>query len=143
MCNLQQEKHQFSMYLSGGGKRKLCLDITLIGNSQKILKRIKQDRCIILTTHHLKENQELQDYVGIIYQGKVTIFGTVDYIKKQFSVGYIYQLNVKMDCIKNRSQIRINQIYNKYVKMKSIFFLKIEILSQISLQVIVEILLLL
>ncbi|CAD8120547.1 unnamed protein product [Paramecium sonneborni] len=37
MGNLQQEKHQFSMYLSGGGKRKLCLDITLIENSQVLL----------------------------------------------------------------------------------------------------------
>ncbi|CAD8090926.1 unnamed protein product [Paramecium primaurelia] len=114
MCHLQQEIHQPAMYLSGGGKRKLCLAIALIGNSQvllldepttgldpisrqqiwNILKEIKQDRCIILTTHYLDEAQELSDYVGIIQQGKVTVFGTVDYIKRQFSVGY----NILLEC---------------------------------------------
>ncbi|CAD8203334.1 unnamed protein product [Paramecium octaurelia] len=114
MCYLQQEKHQLAMYLSGGGKRKLCLAIALIGNSQvllldepttgldpisrqqiwNILKEIKQDRCVILTTHYLDEAQELSDYVGIIQQGKMTAFGTVDSIKRQFSVGY----NILIEC---------------------------------------------
>ncbi|CAD8119528.1 unnamed protein product [Paramecium sonneborni] len=114
ICHLQQEKHQLAQYLSGGGKRKLCLAIALMGNSQvllldepttgldpisrqqiwNILREIKQDRCIILTTHYLDEAQELSDYVGIIQQGKLTVFGTVDYIKRQFSVGY----NIVIEC---------------------------------------------
>jgi len=75
-CALQLEKGKLAKNLSGGNKRKLCLANSLIGGSRiifldepssgldpnsrqsiwAILKNISnQNRCIILTTHHLEE----------------------------------------------------------------------------------------
>lgn len=73
-CALNNERGKLSKNLSGGNKRKLCLANSLIGGSRlifldepssgldpnsrqsiwAILKSISsQNRCIILTTHHL------------------------------------------------------------------------------------------
>ena len=55
----------------------------------QIMKNIRsEDRCIILTTHHLEEAEELSQRIGIMSEGKLIIVGDCDYIKEKFSVGY-------------------------------------------------------
>ena len=47
-----------------------------------------QDRCIILTTHHLEEAESLSQKIGIMSSGKLVIIGDCNFIQDKFSVGY-------------------------------------------------------
>ncbi len=49
---------------------------------------MKQNRCIILTTQHLREADHLSDRIAILSQGGVLCLGTSTYIKHTFGVGY-------------------------------------------------------
>ena len=96
------------MNLSGGQKRKLSVAIALIGNSKIVmldeptsgmdtsarrklwdmLKKYKQDRIIILTTHYMDEADILGDRIAIMAEGKVVCTGSSLFLKNRFGVGY-------------------------------------------------------
>lgn len=101
-CSLTSEKGKFIKNLSGGNKRKVSLANALIGKSKiifldepssgldpnsrqgvwNIIKSVRTpDRCLLLTTHHLEEAEELSQTIGIMSDGKMVIVGTPDYIK--------------------------------------------------------------
>lgn len=105
----EQERHKLVKELSGGNKRKLSLGIALIADSKiifldeptsgmdtisrrsiwSILEDVrKENRTIILTTHHLDEAEILADRIGIMAKGKLLAVGTSEFIKKNFGVGY-------------------------------------------------------
>lgn len=63
-----------------------------------IMHQLKKDeRTIILTTHHLEEAEELSDRIAIMAKGKLMILGTCDYIKKNFGEGYTLTLSAKVN----------------------------------------------
>lgn len=94
--------------MSGGSKRKLSVAIALIGNSKfvvldeptagmdlsarrklwNMLKRYKQGRIIILTTHYMDEADILGDRVGIMNEGELVCLGTPLFLKNRFGEGY-------------------------------------------------------
>lgn len=115
-CALANEKGKLSKNLSGGNKRKLSLANALIGKSKivfldepssgldpnsrrgvwDILKNIRsENRCVILTTHHLEEAEELSQKIGIMSNGKLVIIGDCNFIQDKFSVGYHVVLSFK------------------------------------------------
>ncbi len=57
-----------------------------------ILKRIKKDHLIILTTHYLKEAEELSDKIAVLDEGKLIAFGTIEDLRKK--IGYPYAIKV-------------------------------------------------
>lgn len=89
--NLTNKQHVLSMNLSGGYKRKLSLGIALVGGSKVVfldepssgmdvtarremwdmLKKYRNDRIIILTTHYMEEADNLGDRIGIMSHGKM------------------------------------------------------------------------
>ncbi|XP_010915097.1 ABC transporter A family member 7-like isoform X2 [Elaeis guineensis] len=89
---------------SGGMKRRLSIAISLIGDpkvvymdepssgldpaSRKILwdvvKRAKQDRAIILTTHSMEEAEALCDRLGIVVDGSLQCIGNAKELKARF-----------------------------------------------------------
>ena len=89
--DLVEVKNQLAKTLSGGQKRKLSVAIAMIGNSKVImldepssgmdtssrrrlwemLKRNKQGKIIILTTHYMDEADILGDRIAIMAEGKV------------------------------------------------------------------------
>jgi ATP-binding cassette, subfamily A (ABC1), member 3 len=94
--------------LSGGNKRKLSVAIALIGQSRLVvldeptagmdlgarrklwnmLKKYKDDRIIILTTHYMDEADILGDRIGIMNEGELTCLGTPLYLKNKYGTGY-------------------------------------------------------
>ncbi len=75
--------------LSGGQKRKVCLMLSLLGNTEivlldepttgldvqsrrsvwEVIKRIKNNRVVILTTHNMDEADFLADRIAIMSDG--------------------------------------------------------------------------
>ena len=94
--------------LSDGQKRKLCIALTLIGNSRVILldeptrgmdvvakrelweflRNYKDNKIIILTTHSLDEAEYLGDRIGIMSEGQFICSGTSSYLKNKYPCGF-------------------------------------------------------
>ncbi len=55
----------------------------------------KENRTIVLTTHHLDEAEILSDRIAIMNKGELLIDGTSDYIKKNFGIGYHLIVNAQ------------------------------------------------
>ena len=60
----------------------------------QLIKSLKNGRCIVMTTQHLQEAEELANQVALLDLGKIITKGTVDEIKKKFGIGYNLVLNV-------------------------------------------------
>jgi ATP-binding cassette subfamily A (ABC1) protein 3 len=94
--------------LSGGNKRKLSVASALIGDSKLVvldeptagmdlsarrklwnmLKKYKQGRIIILTTHYMDEADILGDRIGIMNEGELVCLGSPLFLKNRFGTGY-------------------------------------------------------
>jgi ATP-binding cassette subfamily A (ABC1) protein 3 len=105
---LIQQQDQLAKTLSGGQKRKLSVAIALIGDSKIVmldeptsgmdttsrrklwdmLKRNKQGRIIILTTHYMDEADILGDRIAIMAEGRVQCTGSSLFLKNRYGVGY-------------------------------------------------------
>jgi len=94
--------------LSGGQRRKLSIAIAFIGNCDMIfldeptsgidlatrkrvwaiLKKYKDKKVIILTTHYMEEAEELGDRIGIMTSGKLRCVGSPLFLKSIYGAGY-------------------------------------------------------
>jgi len=91
--------------LSGGMKRRLSIAIAAIGNPKVIffdepttgldpiktkeilnlLKKLKKDKILILTTHSMEEADDLSDRIMILKNGKIITIGDSFSLKDDFS----------------------------------------------------------
>ena len=94
--------------LSGGGKRKLCVAVALVGNPAVVLldepsagldpvaRRKLWDvvaetagtRAVVLTTHLMDECEALCDRLAIMVKGKLRCLGTAQRLKTKFGGNY-------------------------------------------------------
>uniref|UniRef100_A0A1I7UQL3 ABC transporter domain-containing protein n=2 Tax=Caenorhabditis tropicalis TaxID=1561998 RepID=A0A1I7UQL3_9PELO len=117
LCDVKLDfkENERAMNLSGGMKRKLCVCMAMIGDSevvlldeptagmdpgarqdvQKLVEREKANRTILLTTHYMDEAERLGDWVFIMSHGKLVASGTNQYLKQKFGTGYL--LTVVLD----------------------------------------------
>lgn len=114
--NTFESRTKLPRQLSGGMKRRLSMALALLGYSNlivldeptsgldpmtrqevwKIIRKIKENRCVILTTQHLDEADELADRIGIMSHGELLCLGTASYIKRRFGVGYHLVIEPKL-----------------------------------------------
>lgn len=105
---LTQHKDKLVKECSGGMKRKLSLGMALIGETETIIldeptsgldvesreqmwaliRTLKTERSIIMSTQHIEEADELADRVCIMSHGRVVGLDTPSGIKHKFGVGY-------------------------------------------------------
>nr|XP_012645592.1 ATP-binding cassette sub-family A member 3-like isoform X2 [Microcebus murinus] len=106
--NMLEKQNALSKALSGGMKRKLSIIISLIGDSKvvildeptsgmdpasrrvtwNLLQQYKQDRALLLTTHHMDEADILGDRIAILVKGSLKCCGSSIFLKKIYGVGY-------------------------------------------------------
>ena len=93
---------------SGGMKRRLSVAISTIGDppvifmdepttgmdpvsrrkAWNVIRKIKRNSSVILTTHSMEEADILSDKIGVIVDGQFKCIGTPLYLKNQFGEGY-------------------------------------------------------
>uniref|UniRef100_A0A8C2MJ39 ATP-binding cassette, sub-family A member 14 n=2 Tax=Cricetulus griseus TaxID=10029 RepID=A0A8C2MJ39_CRIGR len=106
--DLLDKSNTLSKDLSGGMKRKLSIIIALIGNTKVVildeptsgmdpvsrrttwdlLQQYKENRTILLTTHHMDEADVLGDRIAIMVSGTLQCCGSSFFLKKLYGVGY-------------------------------------------------------
>ncbi|KAK7265779.1 hypothetical protein RJT34_33402 [Clitoria ternatea] len=102
---------------SGGMKRKLSVAISLIGDPKvvymdepstgldpasrkslwNVIKRAKQDRAIILTTHSMEEAEVLCDRLGIFVNGSLQCVGNPKELKARYGGTYVFTMTTSSD----------------------------------------------
>ncbi|RZC16975.1 ABC transporter A family member 7 isoform B [Glycine soja] len=102
---------------SGGMKRRLSVAISLIGdpkvvymdepstgldpasrkNLWNVVKRAKQDRAIILTTHSMEEAEVLCDRLGIFVDGGLQCIGNPKELKARYGGTYVFTMTTSID----------------------------------------------
>lgn len=132
--NLQSHRHVQAQSLSGGMRRRLSIALALVSPSEssivildepttgldamvrdqvwQLIKELRKNRCIVMTTQHLEEAEELADQVALLDMGKMVAKGSVDEIKKKFGIGY--NLVVSHEDSKHESE-RLREIVNRNV----------------------------
>ena len=103
LFKLENILNQKAKTLSGGWQRKLSIALALINEPKilfldeptlgldviarkelwNIIKTLKNNTTIILTTHYMEEAEKLSDRVGIMKEGTLKIVGTPEHIKKE------------------------------------------------------------
>jgi ATP-binding cassette subfamily A (ABC1) protein 3 len=69
-----------------------------------MLKKFKNGRIIILTTHFMDEADYLGDRIGIMSSGRLMAIGSPLYLKTRFGVGY------NLTLVKNSSSVKSEPI---------------------------------
>ncbi|KAK4568293.1 hypothetical protein RGQ29_003892 [Quercus rubra] len=102
---------------SGGMKRRLSVAISLIGdpkvvymdepstgldpasrsNLWSVVKRAKQNRAIILTTHSMEEAEVLCDRLGIFVDGSLQCIGNPKELKGRYGGSYVFTMTTSSD----------------------------------------------
>lgn len=55
-----------------------------------MIKRMKQGRVVLLTTHAMEEADALADRIAVMKEGEIKCIGTSLYLKNNFTDGYRY-----------------------------------------------------
>jgi len=98
--------------LSGGMKRKVLVAMILSSEAEvifmdepttgldpisrrefwKVLQEIRQNRFVVLTTHYMEEAEQLADMIGVLEEGRLIAFGTLDELRRRLR----YNFSVKL-----------------------------------------------
>ena len=113
---LRSHMHTLASHLSGGQKRRLQVAIAFVGAPRVIIldeptagvdsqaRRFiwdliidnKENRTILLCTHHLDEADILSDRVLIVHQGHLLTKGSPLYLKNEYGCGYQLTMSKEM-----------------------------------------------
>ena len=143
-CQLQEHKDKLVKQCSGGMKRKLSLGMALIGETKTIIldeptsgldlesreqmwdliRTLKTERSIIMSTQHIEEADQLADRVCIMSHGRIINLDTPSEIKRKQGVGYNIFCEAKHEYENNLDD---TQLGNAFEGVKTIFFGKADL----------------
>ena len=120
--------------LSGGLKRKVLVamivaaDVKIIfldepttgldpisrGEFWNVLRELKKDHFIFLTTHYLEEAERLADNIGVLDNGKLMALGTLDDLRKKVKYSYGIKILSKAHIEKPKHGMVVKGIDDNY-----------------------------
>lgn len=114
ILDLHEKQDKFASTLSGGMKRRLNLALALVHDPQilfldepqagldpqgrilvrEFIRRMSQEKTIILTSHDMDEVDRLADRVGIIDHGRLLVLDTPENLKSRIGTGDILEIKL-------------------------------------------------
>lgn len=114
--HLNEVSKQRAKTLSGGWQRRLSIAMALVSNPKilfldeptlgldvlarselwDVIRSLKKNVTIILTTHYMEEAQALSDRVGIMKDGKLIAVGSPDELMRQCSASSLEEAFIKL-----------------------------------------------
>jgi len=133
MTQMTEHKDKLVKQCSGGMKRKLSLGMALIGETKTIIldeptsgldvesreqmwsliRTLKENRSIIMSTQHIEEADELADRVCIMSHGRVIGLDTPEGIKHNFGVGYNIFVEAKHQYESQLNEASLKAIFDR------------------------------
>ncbi|XP_072019069.1 cholesterol transporter ABCA5-like [Amphiura filiformis] len=116
--DLDKQAATFAKDLSGGQQRKLCVGMAMIGNPKvlfldepssgmdpysrrklwSLLKKQREGRVTLFTTHFMDEADILGDRKAIMSKGTLRCCGSSLFLKNRFGIGYHLGMVVEQNC---------------------------------------------
>ncbi|CAF3811478.1 unnamed protein product [Rotaria magnacalcarata] len=127
LVNLQNSKDTYCKSLSGGMKRRLSLACAFVGNTKIVLldepssgldpsnrrllwdwlRKMKEGKTLLLTTHFMEESDALSDRIIIISNGVIKADGTSAILKEQYGSGYKLIINKQINHGTNEIELEL------------------------------------
>ena len=141
---LLDKRNKIASTLSGGQQRKLCILFSFLVDSKivvldeptsgvdvnskkdvwNLIKELKEERIVILTTHSLNEAEVLGDKIGIMKNGKLECEGDSVSLRGKYNYGINICLNFNLIDIDNESNINLPEYIVSYFKIICINFIE-------------------
>jgi ABC-2 type transport system ATP-binding protein len=131
---IQKSSNKLNRLLSGGTKRKVLVATVLASEAKvifldepttgldpisrndlwKLLKDLKDDYLIFLTTHYLEEAEKLADKIGVIEKGRLIAMGTMEELRSKVEHQYSIRILGDSNPIKTRKGVTVKGIDGTY-----------------------------
>lgn len=131
---LENDLEKKSKQLSGGMKRRLSVAMALTGGSKIIIldeptsgldpfnrrclwdlmRKFKEGRTIVLTTHFMEEADALSDRIAIMNHGQVKCCGSPLFLKNAYGSGYKLTLAKNANFELNKFEFILNNLIEKH-----------------------------
>lgn len=131
---LENDLEKKSKQLSGGMKRRLSVAMALTGGSKIIIldeptsgldpfnrrclwdlmRKFKEGRTIVLTTHFMEEADALSDRIAIMNHGQVKCCGSPLFLKNAYGSGYKLTLAKNANFELNKFEFILNNLVEKH-----------------------------
>jgi ATP-binding cassette subfamily A (ABC1) protein 3 len=132
---LHNDLEKKSKQLSGGMKRRLSVAMALTGGSKiiildeptsgldpynrrtlwELVRKFKQGRSIILTTHFMEEADALSDRIAIMNHGQVKCCGSPLFLKNTFGSGYRLTLSKGLKFDESLFKAQLASLVSKFL----------------------------
>lgn len=144
MVELTEKSNEPIKNLSGGMRRRLAIAISIIGDPQiiifdeptvgldpmkrdkilQIIKKLKEDKIIILTTHSMEEADLLSDRIAFLKRGKLKCISNSFALKDEFAEDFCVTLILRkatdfeevVDCLRKKNQcFKVKSVFDRKV----------------------------
>ncbi|XP_011687936.1 PREDICTED: ATP-binding cassette sub-family A member 2-like isoform X2 [Wasmannia auropunctata] len=130
---------------SFSAKRRICLAMALIGNTEilildeptysidpehkrqiwDLLLDIKRHKTILMATNSMEAADFLADRIAIIANGRIECYGSKMYLNRRYGIGYVLSLLVQEDCNVKQIHMEIQEFSADPITLRSIMGLVI------------------
>ncbi|KAM3956338.1 LOW QUALITY PROTEIN: lipid droplet defective [Aphomia sociella] len=142
-----------ALRLSGGTRRRLCVALAFVARPHLVsldeptagvdpaarrdiwsmIIKLKEDRTILLTTHHLDEAELLSDQIVIMHKGQIHTTGSPIEIKRTLGTGYKLAVTYPNPSARTDSQEWPDEEFNFEEKTKELLTVVKEVVTNASL----------
>jgi ABC-type multidrug transport system ATPase subunit len=156
---LEGERRRLAGDLSGGQKRRLSIAISLMGEPDvifldepssgldpgnrrglwQVIEKIRENRCLLLTTHSMEEAEALCTRIAIQSLGRMKTIGTQHQLKRKYGTFYKIEFITEEDRHQDVQRLLVNVNANPELIEKNSTAVTFKVSKEVNLSVLVKV----